>query len=73
MVQLKRNESDVLLELRFRHVDTPEFHCRFTSQTHSMAAWDNRSAQHQSMFDDWPNRRYAHHVMVRGDKPFYRA
>jgi taurine dioxygenase len=57
----------------FRHVETPEFHCRFKWQTHSMAFWDNRSAQHQAMFDYWPNRRYAHRVTVCGDKPFYRA
>lgn len=73
IVQLKRNESDALLEMLFRHVETPEFHCRFKWQKHSMAFWDNRSAQHQAMFDYWPNRRYAHRVTVCGDKPFYRA
>jgi len=73
IVQLKRNESDALLEMLFRHIETPEFHCRFRWQKHSIAFWDNRSAQHQAMFDYWPNRRYAHRVTVCGDKPFYRA
>ncbi len=73
IVQLKRHESDALLEMLFRHVETPEFHCRFKWQKHSIAFWDNRSAQHQAMFDYWPNRRYAHRVTVCGDKPFYRA
>jgi len=73
IVQLKRNESDALLEMLFRHVETPEFHCRFKWHKHSMAFWDNRSAQHQAMFDYWPNRRYAHRVTVCGDRPFYRA
>jgi taurine dioxygenase len=70
---LKRNESDALLEMLFRHVETPEFHCRFKWQKHSMAFWDNRSCQHQAMFDYWPNRRYAHRVTVCGDKPYFRA
>jgi taurine dioxygenase len=73
IAQLKRNESDALLEMLFRHVETPEFHCRFKWQTHSMAFWDNRSCQHQAMFDYWPNRRYAHRVTVCGDKPYFRA
>ena len=73
IAQLKRNESDALLEMLFRHTETPEFHCRFKWQKHSIAFWDNRSAQHQAMFDYWPNRRYAHRVTVCGDKPFYRA
>ena len=70
---LKRNESDALLEMLFRHVETPEFHCRFKWQKHSVAFWDNRSCQHQAMFDYFPNRRYAHRVTVAGDKPYYRA
>jgi taurine dioxygenase len=38
-----------------------------------MAFWDNRSCQHQAMFDYWPNRRYAHRVTVCGDKPYFTA
>ena len=57
----------------YRHIETPEFHCRFKWQTHSMAFWDNRSGQHHAMFDYCPNRRYGHRVTVCGDKPFYRA
>ena len=73
IAQLKRHESNALLEMLFRHVETPEFHCRFKWRKHSIAFWDNRCAQHQAMFDYWPNRRYAHRVTVCGDKPFYRA
>ena len=73
IVGLKRNESDALLGMLFRHVETPEFHCRFKWQKHSMAFWDNRSAQHTAMFDYWPNRRYAHRVTVCGDRPYYQA
>lgn len=71
--QLKKNESDALLEMLYRHIETPEFHCRFKWQANSVAFWDNRCAQHHAMFDYFPNRRYGHRVTVCGDKPFHRA
>jgi taurine dioxygenase len=71
--QLRRNESDALLEMLYRHIETPEFQCRFKWQPNSVAFWDNRCAQHHAMFDYYPHRRYGHRVTVCGDKPFYRA
>jgi len=71
--QLRRNESDALLEMLYRHIETPEFQCRFRWQKNSVAFWDNRCAQHHAMFDYFPHRRYGHRVTVCGDKPFYRA
>jgi taurine dioxygenase len=70
IVQLKRNESDAILEMLYRHIETPEFSCRFPWAVGSMAFWDNRCAQHRALFDYWPHRRYAHRVTVCGDKPF---
>src|SRR5215510_3383904 len=71
--QLKRHESDALLEMLYRHIETPEFQCRFKWQANSVAFWDNRAVQHHAMFDYFPHRRYGHRVTVCGDKPFYRA
>ena len=68
-----QDESDALLEMLYRHIETPEFHCRFKWQPNSVAFWDNRCAQHHAMFDYFPHRRYGHRVTVCGDKPFYRA
>jgi taurine dioxygenase len=73
IMQLKPKESDAVLEMLYRHVETPEFHCRFRWQVGSIAFWDNRSAQHRALFDYWPNKRYAHRVTVCGDKPYFRA
>ena len=70
--QLRKHESDALLEMLYRHVETPEFQCRFKWQPNSVAFWDNRCAQHHAMFDYFPHRRYGHRVTVCGDKPFYR-
>jgi taurine dioxygenase len=73
IVQLKRPESDTLLQFLYRHVETPEFHCRFRWQVNSIAFWDNRCMQHHAMWDYYPQRRHGHRVTIRGDKPFSRA
>jgi len=70
---LKRHESDALLEMLWRHIETPEFACRFKWRANSIAFWDNRAAQHHALWDYYPNKRYGHRVTVCGDKPFYRA
>lgn len=71
--QLKKNESDAVLEMLWRHIETPELQCRFKWRPNSVAFWDNRAAQHHALFDYHPHRRYGHRVTVCGDKPFYRA
>jgi taurine dioxygenase len=72
IVQLKRAESDAVLQFLYRHVETPEFHCRFRWQVNSVAFWDNRCMQHHAMWDYYPQRRHGHRVTIKGDKPFYR-
>jgi alpha-ketoglutarate-dependent taurine dioxygenase len=69
---LSRLESDALLEMLYRHCETPEFHCRFRWQPGSVAFWDNRCAQHHAMWDYFPQRRHGYRVTVKGDRPFYR-
>ena len=68
--QLTRPESDALLQFLVRHVETPEFHCRFRWQVNSVAFWDNRCVQHHAMWDYYPQRRHGHRVTIKGDKPF---
>jgi len=70
IVGLSKIESDGLLQMLFRHVETPEFQVRFRWQPGSIAFWDNRCAQHRALWDYYPNRRYGHRVTVAGDKPF---
>jgi taurine dioxygenase len=73
IVQLKARESEVLLDMLYRHIESPEFQCRFRWQPNSVAFWDNRSVQHQALWDYFPNRRYGHRVTIAGDRPFYRG
>ena len=65
--QLKRHESDALLEMLYRHIETPEFHCRFKWQAGSVAFWDNRATQHHALWDYYPEYRYGQRFTVCGD------
>ena len=67
---MDRAESDALLDLLFRHAETPGFQCRFHWKRHSVAFWDNRSALHRAIFDYHPAVRHGHRVTIKGDKPF---
>jgi taurine dioxygenase len=70
---LSKLESDALLQMLYRHSETPEFQCRFRWQPNSVAFWDNRCALHPAMWDYHPQRRHGYRVTVKGDRPFYRA
>ena len=69
IVELSRQESDAMLALLFRHIETPEFSCRFRWQKNSVAFWDNRSAQHQAIWDYFPQTRSGVRVTVCGGRP----
>lgn len=70
---LTADESAAILEYLLRHIELPEFQCRFSWRANSIALWDNRCAQHRAIYDYHPHRRYGHRVTIRGDRPFYRA
>ncbi|MBO0763764.1 MAG: TauD/TfdA family dioxygenase [Hyphomicrobiaceae bacterium] len=70
LVGLSRNESDSILNMLFRHIETPEFSVRFHWQPGSVAFWDNRCTQHHALWDYYPHKRYGHRVTVCGDRPF---
>ena len=66
---LKPAESVAVLEMLYRHIETPEFQCRFTWQAGSVAFWDNRCVQHHAIWDYYPHRRHGHRVTVQGSAP----
>ncbi len=65
IVGLKAAESGALLKMLFRHIETPEFHCRFRWQPGSVAFWDNRCTQHHAVWDYRPARRLGRRVCIR--------
>jgi taurine dioxygenase len=70
IMELRKAESDALLDMLLRHAETPEFQCRFRWQRHSVAFWDNRCALHRATFDYHPAVRHGHRVTIKGDRPF---
>ena len=69
IVGLRKSESDAVLAMLFRHVETPELSMRFKWQPDSIAFWDNRCVQHHALWDYYPNKRYGYRVTICGDKP----
>jgi taurine dioxygenase len=66
---LSRSEGDAILEMLYRHIETPEFQCRFKWRPGSVAFWDNRCVQHQAIWDYHPHRRHGHRVTIQGQRP----
>ena len=67
---LAPNESEALLEMLYRHIATPEFQCRFAWEENSVAFWDNRCAQHRTVWDYFPEVRHGYRVTIAGEKPY---
>ena len=66
---LAEKESRALLDFLFRHIETPEFICRFRWAGNSIAFWDNRCVQHRALWDYHPQVRHGYRVTVQGDRP----
>ena len=67
---LGKIESDAMLKMLFDHIAMPEFQCRFRWREKSVAFWDNRCAQHRTVWDYYPQVRHGYRVTIAGDKPF---
>jgi taurine dioxygenase len=66
---LSDEESAPLLQFLFQHQVKVEFTCRFVWQTHSLAFWDNRCAQHNPVNDYHGHRRVMHRITLECDTP----
>jgi taurine dioxygenase len=73
IVGLNKNQSDHILQMLYRHIETPEFCSRVHWRPNTLTCWDNRCTQHRALWDYFPNRRYGQRVTVKGDRPFFRA
>jgi len=68
IVELRREESDALLEHLYRWSEQPRFQCRYRWQPGTLGMWDNRCTQHHAV-NDYRDRRVIHRVTVLGDRP----
>ena len=63
---LRRDESDALLEMLWRHVeDNPRFHARVRWQPGTLTLWDNRNTWHRAIWDYYPATRIAERVTIQ--------
>ena len=67
---MKPAESDALLNFLYRHIETPDFNCRFRWQPNSIAMWDNRCTQHRVCGDNKTAPRIMERLAIDGDRPF---
>jgi taurine dioxygenase len=58
------------LDLLLRHIATPEFQRRFRWRPKPIAFWDNRAAQHEALWDYYPQTSSGYRVTIAGDRPF---
>jgi len=70
VIGLSPVESDGVLDLLYRHLQKPEFACRFHWEPGSVAFWDNRATLHYAVDDYGDDVRVAHRVTLRGSAPY---
>jgi len=66
---LHRDESDALLAHLYRHIEKPEFSCRFHWTPNAVAMWDNRCTQHRVVADALGFHRKMVRLTIAGDRP----
>jgi taurine dioxygenase len=69
IVGMKPAESRALLGFLTRHIETPDFSCRFRWRKDSIAMWDNRCTQHRVVADALSEYRRMERVTLIGDEP----
>ena len=68
LVDMRKLESDRLLQFLYEHTQTPEFTVRFRWKPGSVAIWDNFATQHYALADYYPMHRKMRRITVEGRK-----
>ena len=74
ILDMKKIESDKILNQIFKHQERLDFTCRFKWTENAVAIWDNRSTLHQGLTDFFPGRglgyeRVMDRIAIEGDQP----
>jgi len=68
--ELSHKESEAVLEMLWRHVETHvEFQCRVHWTANMLVFWDNRCTQHHAVWDYYPHARYGQRISIVGERP----
>jgi taurine dioxygenase len=68
--ELKPAESDALLDMLYRHIETnTRFHCRIKWQPNTLVLWDNRAVHHHAVWDYYPETRLGERVTIKATQP----
>ena len=68
--ELDRKESDAVLEMLWRHIETHvEFQCRVRWTPNTLVFWDNWCTQHHAVWDYYPYSRYGQRVSIVNGRP----
>lgn len=68
--ELDRNESDAMLEMLWRHIETHvACQCRVKWTPNMLVFWDNWSVQHHAVWDYFPYSRYGQRVSIVNGRP----
>lgn len=65
---MSEHESETILQMLFRHVNTPEFHVRYSWQPGRIAVWEERVTQHRGVANFTGPRKMRRLTFI-GDQP----
>jgi len=71
IVGLHPDESRALLDMLSRHVDDARYQCRWRWTPGDLAVWDERSTNHRSAADHFPQARSIRRLEITGSRPVF--
>jgi taurine dioxygenase len=71
IVGLHAEESRALLDLLGRHIEDARYQCRWRWTPGDLAVWDERSTNHRSAADHFPQARSIRRIEIRGSRPAF--
>ena len=67
---LADQESKLILDYLFIHIEKTEFQMRYKWNKNDMAFWDNRCTIHKALWDYFPNERKGRRLTIKGSVPY---
>lgn len=64
--EIPEDEGEAVLKFLYGRIGLPQHSVRFTWRKHSIAFWDNRSAQHIAVWDYYPATRLGFRAQIKG-------